>query len=210
MKADYSGVYGILPSNLETTQLLKVAESALKGGLKTLQFREKKLGYKRALKRAIALRELTHQYHATFIINDSLQLAIEAKADGVHLGREDIVDLSSIRAQVGPSAIIGITCRADAVFAKLALQHGADYVSFGAVFSSSSKPNVPVLGLPRLLKSTQMFPDTHICAIGGINSENIQAVKATGVHCAAIISAIFQAQNVESETRKLIELWHQS
>ena len=208
------GVYGILPADLDDDVLLSKAEAALKGGLQTLQFRDKKSGYKRALKRALLLRELTKNYDATFIVNDSIQLAQASDADGVHLGRDDVADLASIRAEIGQGMQIGITCRADAVFAKLALDYGADYVSFGAVFGSRTKPEVPVLGLPRLNKARQMFPDSNICAIGGITLNNIASVKHAGATSVAVISGLFKMDSLENdiETRagELIETWNKA
>lgn len=214
MKRKITGVYGILPADLDCDILLEKAEAALKGGLQTLQFRDKKSGYKRTLKRAQALRELTQKYHATFIINDSLQLAQEVSADGVHLGRDDVADLTKIRAEVGENMHIGITCRADAVFAKLALSCGADYVSFGAVFGSKTKPEVPILGLPRLNKARQMFPDASICAIGGVTIDNLASVKHAGATSAAVISGLFadheNVDEVEERARELIEIWNKA
>ncbi|MDX8384160.1 MAG: thiamine phosphate synthase, partial [Ghiorsea sp.] len=115
------GIYGILPADLSTEALLTKAESSLQGGLRILQFRDKKSGYKRGLKRAKLLRELTLKYDATFIINDSMQMAQACHADGVHLGRGDVSDLGSMRSQVADDFIIGITCHADARYAKSAL-----------------------------------------------------------------------------------------
>jgi len=89
MTKKLTGIYGILPAELETADLLIKAEQSLKGGVRILQLRDKKQGFKRTLKHATALRELTHRYDATLIINDSVQIAIESQADGVHLGRED-------------------------------------------------------------------------------------------------------------------------
>jgi len=207
MRTDLTGIYGILPADLETDELLEKAEAALKGGLRILQFRDKKQGYKRQLKRAKALRALTRDYGAVFIINDSVALAQDAEADGVHLGRDDAPNLIQLRTKVGDDFIIGITCRADAGFATSALRDGADYVSFGAVWATTSKPEVPAIGLNRLIKARQMFPNSHICAIGGITADNIEAVKASGADCAAVISGLFAADDVEREAEKLIELW---
>jgi len=207
MKSEISGVYGILPADLATEYLLSQAESALKAGIRTLQLRDKKQGYKRALKRACALRALTQQYDATFVVNDSIQLAKEAQADGVHLGRDDIHNIVGIRDDVGAAMHIGVTCRADAVFAKLALRQGADSVSFGAVFASQTKSDVPVLGIPRLQKARQMFPDANICAIGGITLKNIAMVKQAGATSVAVISSLFDADDIEQRAREMIAAW---
>lgn len=202
-----SGIYAILPADLDTDALLKKAESALKGGVKILQFRDKKYGYKRQIKRAKALRKLTRVYDALFIVNDSVSLARDAEADGVHLGRDDAPNLIQLRTEVGDDFMIGITCRADAAFATSALKDGADYVSFGAVWATQSKSDVPVIGIDRLIKARQMFPNSHICAIGGISADNITEIKAAGADCAAVISALFSADDIEAESAKLIALW---
>ncbi len=202
------GLYGILPAELDTADLLNKAESALKGGLRILQFRDKKQGYKRQIKRAKALRQLTRDYGAVFIINDSLTLAQDTDADGVHLGRDDAPNLIQLRTQVADDFIIGITCRADAGFAQSALKDGADYVSFGAVWATQSKPDVPAIGINRLIKARQMFSGKHICAIGGITAHNLSQIKAAGANCAAVISGLFAADDIEAETAKLIAIWN--
>jgi len=201
------GIYGILPADLEMADLLARAEAALKGGVKTLQFRDKKQGFKDALKRGKALRELTARYGAKLIVNDSIQLAQETEADGVHLGKGDIENLAIVRHDVGSELILGVTCRADAAFGKHALESGADYLSFGAVFPTTSKPEVPTIGLPRLQKARQLFADANIVAIGGITLEALPAVKLTGVDCAAVISGLFSADDIESTARAMIDMW---
>ncbi|OIO72318.1 MAG: thiamine-phosphate diphosphorylase [Zetaproteobacteria bacterium CG1_02_49_23] len=204
-----SGIYGILPSGLTTADLLHQAEQALQGGVRLLQFRDKDAGYKKALKRAKALRQLTLAYDARLVVNDSVQMAVESGADGVHLGRDDeISNMAGLRQQIGDSMLVGITCRADAVFARVMLQSGADYVSFGAVWASNSKPEVPEMGLPRLLKARQMFPEANICAIGGIDRQRLLQVKAAGVDCAAVIAALFAAPDIKAEAQAMVDLWN--
>ncbi len=205
-----TGIYGILPADLDEGLLLEKAEAALQGGIKILQLRDKKSGFKRQLKRALRLRDLTQQYQATCIINDSLQLALESGADGVHLGRNDVADVSSIRHQVSNDFILGITCRADARYAKTALDFGANYVSFGAVFASATKSDVPVIGLPRLAKACSMFPHAHVCAIGGIHLEHLTAIKAAGATYAAVISSLFAAEpdQITARAKAMVEIWN--
>ncbi len=204
------GVYGILPADLDRDDLLARAEAALQGGVRLLQFRDKKQGYKRQLKRALALRELTCRYDARLIINDSAQLAVDAGADGVHLGRDDAPNLIQLRNEIGDDLLIGITCRADAAFAQSVLKDGADYVSFGAIWQTRSKPEVPEIGLARLAKARQLFPEANICAIGGIGPQNIAQVKAAGADCAAVISGLFAADDIRGRAEKLAALWEQA
>jgi len=205
--ARFEGIYGILPADLETEDLLLRAEKALAGGVRILQFRDKKNGFKRALKRAKALRKLTQSYGAIFIVNDSIQLALDSAADGVHLGRDDEALNAEQLRRIRNDLLVGITCRADAALAKSALASGADYVSFGAIWQTHSKPEVPAIGLPRLAKARQMFPDANICAIGGITVDNVAAVRAAGADCAAVISGLFAAEDIEARARRLIEAW---
>ncbi|MDX8402884.1 MAG: thiamine phosphate synthase [Mariprofundaceae bacterium] len=207
MAKKITGIYGILPADLETEDLLSCAEQALKGGVKTLQFRDKKQGFKQAVKRGMALRGLTAKYNAKLIINDSIQLAHEVKADGVHLGKGDIENLLQIRVDAGEKLILGVTCRADATFGKHALDSGADYLSFGAVFPTQSKPEVPTIGLPRLQKARQFFPDANIIAVGGITVETINAVKTAGADGVAVISGLFASDDIESTAREMTDLW---
>ena len=207
MTKKITGIYGILPSDLETDDLLQRAEAALKGGVRTLQFRDKKQGFKDSLKRGKALRELTARYDAKLIVNDSIQLAQETGADGVHLGKDDIENLTVLRHDAGSDLVLGVTCRADAAFGKHAMESGADYLSFGAVFPTASKPEVPTIGLARLQKARQMFPDANIVAIGGITVEAISAVRSTGVDSAAVISGLFASDDIESTARAMCDAW---
>jgi len=202
-----TGIYGILPADIPLQDLLSRAEAALAGGIKTLQLRDKKQEYKKATKRACALRVLTHEYGARMMINDSMQLAIESGADGVHLGRGDVKGLIRSRAEPDNPLMIGISCKGDAAFALHALNEGADYVSFGSVFPTSSKENAVPIGLPRLARSREMFPDANICAIGGIGLESLSMVKQAGADCAAVISALFSARDIELTARQMIETW---
>ena len=205
-----SGIYAILPADLETSLMLEKAEAALRGGVRIVQFRDKKNGYKNKLKRSQQLRELTTRFDAALMINDSLQLAKESNADGVHLGRDDVSDVSIIRQQVADDFVVGITCRADARYAKSALDFGASYVSFGAVFPSNTKSDVPVIGLPRLHKACTMFPDSKICAIGGITAESLPAIKAAGASYAAVIGNLFEgtSEEIQQHAETMIALWN--
>lgn len=203
------GIYGILPADLDLDALLQRAEAALRGGVRVLQLRDKKTGYRRRLERARALRALTSSHDARLIINDSLQLAIEAGADGVHLGRGDLdKSLAQLRMEEGArQLIIGITCRADAAFARHVLNEGADYVSFGAIWASGTKPDVPPIGLARLHKARQLFPEATICAIGGITRERLPQVRRAGADLAAVVSSLFESSDIEATARDMVACW---
>ncbi len=207
-----TGIYGILPADIALDELLQKAESALAGGVRTLQLRDKKQGYKRGLKRALKLRDLCHSYKARLFINDSSRLAMDSNANGVHLGRDDIQNLTRMRAEIVSGKehklIIGVSCKGDAGFARHVLNDGADYVSFGAVFPTTSKTDATAIGLHRLAKARQLFPQANICAIGGITLETLPAIKKAGADCVAVISALFSAPDIEAQAKKMVEIWN--
>lgn len=202
------GMYGILPEGLETAELLRMAEAAMQGGVQTLQMRDKGRGYKETLKRARALGRLTKDYGARLIINDSLQLACESEADGVHLGRSDMQSITAMRNEAGDALLIGISCQADAAFARHVLNEGADYVSFGAIFATATKQDAIAIGLPRLAKARQIFPEANICAIGGLTPESLPAIRKAGADCAAVVSSLFSAENISAQARMMVETWN--
>lgn len=208
MSTRLAGIYGILPADLEQDDLLARTEAALKGGVRILQYRDKKQGYKNAAQRARALRALTRRYAATLIVNDSVQLAIDSEADGVHLGRSDMPNLTQLRVDIGDTMIVGVSCQGDAAFATHALDHGADYVAFGAIFPTTSKPDARVIGLPRLAKARQMFPDRNIVAIGGITLDRLAHVRRAGADGAAVIAALFEpATGIEQRATQMVQAW---
>jgi thiamine-phosphate pyrophosphorylase len=203
------GIYGILPADLPLDDLLAKAEAALAGGVRILQLRDKKQEADRLAERARALRELTRASGALLIINDFLHTAIRAKADGVHFGPTDCPNLTQLRCETGPDLIVGVSCKADAAFARHVLSSGADYVSFGSIFPTASKSGANVIGLARLMKARQIFPEANIVAIGGIHARNLREVKRAGADAAALISDLFSAEDIEKKAKTLVRIWEE-
>lgn len=205
------GIYGILPADVAEAELVRLAREALAGGVRALQLRDKKLDDEQRRKRARLLRKLTRDEGALLIVNDRVRLALEVEADGVHLGREDLDrSVAALKAELAASGsrlIVGISCRADAAFARQVLAEGADYLSFGAVFPSRTKPESPVMGLARLAKARRMFPGATICAIGGIGLESLPAVRKAGADAAAVSSALFDAPDVRRRAAEMVAAW---
>ncbi len=175
--------------------------------MRWLQLRDKKQGFKRGVKRGRKLRALCHDHDAHLIINDSIALAREVEADGVHLGRDDLPTWQEVRDAHDGGLIVGVTCRGDAQLAQAALGGGADYLSFGAVFPTRSKADVPTIGIARLAKARQLFPDATLVAIGGITPENIVQIRMAGADAAAVISGLFAAPDIRERAALLTELW---
>lgn len=188
------GVYALTPECADTKRLLQMIEAALRGGVAAVQYREKTGDVALRHEQASELLQLCHQYHVPLIINDDLRLADLTGADGVHLGRED-ASVREARIILGPEKIIGASCYQSLEMAKQAEAAGADYVAFGSFYSSTTKPQAERASLQLLHDaSTLSLP---VVAIGGITSENAPALIDAGADAIAIITALFEAPDIE-------------
>lgn len=194
MNAPLRGLYVITPSGLSLPDLLVCSEAALRGGATLLQYRAKALVAAERAAAARALCALSHRYAARFIVNDDLALALAVDADGVHLGVAD-GDLYAARQQLGSGRLLGASCYADLGRARTAAAAGADYLAFGAVYPSSSKPQAPCAphALFRQCRDELGIP---LCAIGGITLDRAPALLTAGADLLAVISDLFSAPDV--------------
>ena len=181
------GLYAITPQG---PGLIEKAREALEGGVVLLQYRNKAA----RLSEANELAALARRYHVPLIVNDDVDLALEVGAQGVHLGRDD-GDLAKARRKM-KGKILGVSCYDDLEAARTAVRAGADYVAFGSVFASPTKPGAvrAPLGLFREGKSLKV----PLAAIGGITLENAPAVIAAGAGLLAVISDLFDAPDIRS------------
>ena len=183
--------------------LRQQVEDALKGGVTCVQLREKELDDAAFLQEAMELSALCRSYGVPFIINDNVEIAIKCHADGIHVGQSDMA-AGKVRSLVGEKMILGVS--AQTVEQALAAQAaGADYLGVGAVFSTSTKKDADDVSHETLRRICEAV-DIPVVAIGGINEKNILQLKGSGVDGAAIVSAIFGAQDVEGACRKLAAL----
>jgi thiamine-phosphate pyrophosphorylase len=176
---------------------------ALRGGARLVQYRDK--GQDRALKvqQVQRLRGLCRRHAVPLIINDDLALAAQTGADGLHIGRDDM-DLASARQALAPGAIIGVSCY-DRLDRALEAQHGgADYVAFGSVFPSSTKPHAPRAGT-QLLRQARAELDIPICAIGGITAANARTVIEAGAQMVAAIHGVFGTDDPQAAARRIAD-----
>ena len=173
----------------------EIAEAALRAGVRVVQVREKQGSARRALNVAMNLRELTRRYGALLLVNDRIDIAIAAGADGVHLGQEDLpVELA--RRLLGNDALVGLSItEADQLAARDAAE--ADYLGVGAIFPTGSKDDATLTGLP-LLAAARAATSAPIVAIGGIDAGNAGLAIAAGADSVAVISAITVAANPAS------------
>lgn len=183
--------------------LYEQVESALKGGATCIQLREKELDDAAFLKEAQELSSLCKKYDVPFFINDNVEVAIQCKADGIHVGQEDMTAVQ-VRQKVGDSMMIGVSVHS-VEEALEAVKNGADCLGVGAMFSTSTKTDVSVLP-KEILRDICAAVDIPVVAIGGISKENIWQLSETGVDGVALVSTIFGAEDIESECRLLRRL----
>jgi len=184
------GLYAITDEKLipETAFTVAIGQ-ALSGGATIIQYRDKSANTNKRLEQALAMRTLCNEHNASLIINDDIRLAKEVAADGVHLGEEDIA-IEQARLVLGKEAIIGVSCYNLIERAIEAQAAGADYVAFGAVFASSTKPEARQASC-ELIRDAKARLDIPVCAIGGIDKSNAAFVIDAGADMTAVISGLF-------------------
>ncbi len=187
---------------LKGETLYEQVEKALKGGASFVQLREKDRNKESILAEARQLKGLCEKYQVPFVINDSVEIAIEADADGVHLGQEDMGILEA-RKKLGNDKIIGATAKTieQAVRAQ---EQGADYLGVGAVFASPTKTNAIRISKEQLREICEKV-SIPVVAIGGITADNMMEIKGSGIDGVAVVSAVFASDDIEQAARDLKE-----
>lgn len=178
-------------------------ESALKGGATCVQLREKELDDEAFLEEAIEIAALCKRYGVPFFINDNVEIAIRCHADGIHVGQKDM-EAAQVRQRVGDQMMIGVSAHS-VEEALEAVKNGADCLGVGAMFSTSTKTDITILP-KETLRDICAAVDIPVVAIGGIGRSNISQLAGTGVDGVALVSAIFAADDIESECRLLRRL----
>ena len=183
--------------------LYEQVECALKGGATCVQLREKELDDEAFLNEAMEISALCRKYGVPFFINDNVEIAIKCRADGIHVGQEDM-EASKVRERVGNDMMIGVSVHS-VEEALEAVKNGADCLGVGAMFSTSTKTDVNVMP-KETLRDICAAVNIPVVAIGGIGKSNISQLAGTGVNGVALVSAIFAADDIESECRLLRKL----
>ncbi|WP_300450539.1 thiamine phosphate synthase [Accumulibacter sp.] len=202
------GLYAITPDGLAAKDLLARVEAALRGGVSLVQYREKSGDARRRAELAHALQSLCRRFGARLIVNDDLRLALEINADGVHLGASD-GDLGAARQALAPGCLLGASCYADFERARRAAAAGADYVAFGAVHPSSTKP----LAVPAplsLFHRCRVELGVPACAIGGITVRNAAPLLAAGADLLAVVADLFEAEDIAARAATYQQLFEEA
>ena len=196
------GLYALTPTDRFGRALIDAAEAALAGGAVWLQYRAKPEADRAT---ALALQQRCIQAGAAFIVNDDVALAAALDADGVHLGRDDM-SLSEARSKLKAHQFIGVSCyNSLSRAAELSVQ-GADYLAFGSLYPSPTKPEAVHCSLDTLTRAKAF--EKPLVAIGGIDLAHAPEVIAAGADLIAVISDLFSVPDIEAHARQWAECFH--
>jgi thiamine-phosphate pyrophosphorylase len=195
------GLYAITPESGDSAELFAKVGAALEGGIALLQYRRKRAARDIQRMEAIELAKLCKRRGVPFVVNDDVELALEVAADGAHVGRDDLA--VSLSRQKLKGRMLGVSCYTDLQAAKAAAASGADYVAFGSVFASPTKPGAARAPL-ELFGNDLGVP---LCAIGGITLGNAPAAIAAGADLLAVISDLFEAPDIAQRARQYGKLF---
>lgn len=201
-----SPLYAILdPAQIQGRSPISVLEALLQGGVKIVQLRAKELDSKEFFGLAQEARGPTRKAGCLLIVNDRVDIALAARADGVHLGQEDL-PLTPARRLMGGERIIGVSTH-DLDQAKEAEKGGADYIGFGPIFGTTTKETGYSARGIEMLREVRRAVKIPIVAIGGITEDNIAQVWRAGANGAAMISDLMRAEDVAGKARRILSLY---
>lgn len=200
-----AGLYLVTPDWDDTARLVAASRAAIRAGATVLQYRHKTAVAGLKLEQAQALRALTRELGAFFIINDSLELALAVGADGLHIGRDD-GEVAALKAASGGRLAIGVSCYGDFARAQAAHAAGADYVAFGAMYASPTKPHAPLAPI-ELIRRAKRELGARVACIGGITAENAAPLVAAGADWVAVITDIYQSAAPQAQAAQIAALY---
>ena len=202
----FSGVrlYVLLTGEYCPAGVLATCERVLAGGADCVQLREKGMPDCELLGLARQVGRLCHDAGALFLMNDRVDLAVLSGADGVHLGQQD-VSVADARRLLGADAIVGKSTH-NVQEARAGLAEGPDYIAFGSVFGSATKPDVACMGTAGLAEVAKLADGVPVIAIGGITSENAAEAVAAGANGVAVCQAATMVGDPEMESKRIKEV----
>ncbi len=196
-------LYVILDTGyVSNAQLPYITEKVIAGGCKLIQFRDKKSSQEDIIKLGKQIKKII-PHDVIFILNDFVHLVKEVEADGVHLGQEDMPILQA-REILGPQAVIGLSTHSyDQAMASR--KEPVDYIGFGPVFKTKTKPQANPIGIQNISQITKDLSHM-IFPIGGISESNIQEIISAGAKGVCMVSAILESQDIQNTVKNMINL----
>lgn len=195
------GLYLLTEDGVDDARLKQVTEAALAAGLKWLQYRDKSRDTGKRARQAGWLSAQCQAAGGHLIINDDVDLALAVGATGVHLGEHD-ASIRAVRDRLGPAAVIGASCYNDLDRARAAAAAGANYLAFGAVFASGTKPDARHCPIT-LLREARRF-GLPVVAIGGITVTRTGSVYEAGADAVAVLGEVWQATDVTATVHSFL------
>ena len=202
------GLYLVTPDQADGDALFAAVAALLPARPARVQYRNKLADAAARRDQATRLLALCRGAGVPLIINDDLTLALAIGADGVHLGRDD-GDPAEARRALGPGRILGVSCYDEWARAKAGAAAGVDYLAFGAVYPSPTKPHAPRAGLD-LLRRAKAELGLPVAAIGGITLDNAPSLVAAGASLLAVISDVFSAPDPAARATAYAGLFERS
>jgi thiamine-phosphate pyrophosphorylase len=208
MNTDFSNalLYGILDLGyVDPAHSMETAEAMLAGGVGILQLRAKKLAAAEIFSLARQVAPLCRKAGVPFVINDHHELVEPSGADGVHVGQDDMT-VAEARRLAGTGKLVGLSTHSPSQ-AKAAFAQRPDYIGFGPLFATPTKPDYQPIGTADIAEVHRDAPLPIFC-IGGIKRENLASVLATGARRVVIVSGILQAPDIPAYCRDCLSLLH--
>ena len=197
--SDLGRLYGILDlSYVDTLDVAHVVEEMIDGGVGLIQLRAKDCAIARIETLAAQLHAITSARGVPLIINDHVEVARSMGAEGVHVGQDDL-SVAEVRKVVGRDSMVGKSTHS-LEQAKRAVEEGADYIGFGPIFATPTKPNYQPIGLAEIGQVHDAVGIPIFC-IGGIKLENLSEVIAAGARRVVIVSGLLQGADIASYAR---------
>jgi thiamine-phosphate pyrophosphorylase len=192
-------LYGIIDLGyVEEPDLARVAEQMIEGGVDLIQLRGKGKSLDELVGRAAKLHELTARSARPLIVNDHAEIASRISVEGVHVGQDDD-SIEVVRRKAGRSVLIGKSTH-NLEQALAAQREGADYIGFGPIFATPTKPDYAPIGLANI-RRVHAEVSLPIFCIGGINIDNLQGVIDAGAKRVVMVSALLKAHNIVDYAR---------
>jgi thiamine-phosphate pyrophosphorylase len=193
-------LYGIIDLGyVEGSNAVRVAEAMIKGGVDLIQLRGKKQSIDELVDLAAKLRELTVRSGTPLIVNDHTEVVSKVPVQGVHVGQEDD-SIELARRKAGRAVVVGKSTHS-LEQAHAAQREGADYIGFGPIFATPTKPDYKPIGL-KGIKQAHLAVNLPIFCIGGIKLDNLKKVIAAGACRVAIVSGLLKAPDIAAYARE--------